>query len=113
MYDCIPATAVTAPNTDGICCPSRGTVTCITLKVFQFNYGISALTCIQPKMVAASPPTGSIENRYWYNSITGGCESFPFDNGLQKGNSNSFLTLDFCLSYCGSGKFTRLFIINV
>lgn len=59
----------------------------------------TALVCIQPK-IASTGAAGS--NRYWYNSITGGCEPFLFDP--LTGNSNAFLTPEFCLSYCGAGK---------
>lgn len=51
----------------------------------------------------AIPPITPTETRYWYNSITQGCEPFSFNPDANQGNANSFLTLDFCLSYCASG----------
>ncbi|KAF8359657.1 hypothetical protein PRIPAC_94652, partial [Pristionchus pacificus] len=75
VYDCI----------DGLCCPTR------------------ALTCIQP-MDAGDEPTMKSNMtqapllRWFFNSITYTCEKFEF-TGIG-GNSNNFLTVQHCESYC-------------
>uniref|UniRef100_A0A914VUL2 BPTI/Kunitz inhibitor domain-containing protein n=1 Tax=Plectus sambesii TaxID=2011161 RepID=A0A914VUL2_9BILA len=78
-YDCI-ATSVLP----GICCPNR------------------AFTCIQSRQTPSTAITA--ETRYWYNSVTGGCEPFlwdPFDTTGIDVSPNNFRTLEHCQSYCG------------
>ncbi|CAI4229171.1 unnamed protein product [Auanema sp. JU1783] len=72
LHDCI----------DGICCPSR------------------ALTCIQPLDTGISFTNQSITmfSRWFYNSITQSCQPFQYTG--EGGNSNNFLTIQHCESYC-------------
>ncbi|CAJ0598612.1 unnamed protein product [Cylicocyclus nassatus] len=70
VYNCI----------DGLCCPTK------------------ALTCIQPLNYGNQGSSSSPTSRWYYDSITSSCQTFPFSGA--GGNSNNFPTKGLCESYC-------------